>query len=188
MFKFTFNAIKDECTSTKMTIDGNPLIFQFCRNMLSDLYDINIEECRTIEDITSQLDDDIPIHFSLTSTNTPIHPNTYSFIKDLCKYLIDNNITPDNFENRFEHTDTFIENLVDKYSIIDDSNITKELGSNYLLISVLNTINFLNCDNNFHIEGSQNGYVLNIICKYCASPEVIKILQMNNTYNYSLEE
>jgi hypothetical protein len=182
MFKFEFNTKRSDNSIIENIIDMNPLRFKVSRNMIEDCYDIDILEYNNLDSLRTKFseDNDEPLILPMYSNDEPIHPNTYQFIDELCNYLFDNNITFNNYTDYFEKTREFISDLLDKLCIVDNT-FHQEFTKKELLINALNSVNFLNCDNNSYDENIDCSYVIEVMCNFCAQDHILQILSSVNT-------
>jgi hypothetical protein len=128
--------------------------------------------------------DDTEFEFSLTSDDTPIHQNTYAFIKELCAYLTDNSINADNWEDymasRQDYMSSrqvdiniadnmlgdYLEVLFDKYSVASIDEDRHNLFKCLLIVS-----NYTAIDNGCDHDTC---FVLNLLCAHYAHEIISK--------------
>lgn len=164
MFYGKFNVYDDSKIINK-THPINLMYFKTLRDMIGDCYDFDFT--KELEEQISNLSEE-ELQIKITSNENCIHQYSLQFIMELCDFLIINKINPDNFDDKFTTCEKFINDKLCNYCSDDKD-------KKFFYISVLNILDFLNCDNGFD---SEEPYVMDIMCRFVASPKNIAILQL----------
>jgi hypothetical protein len=158
---YSYNDASGVTTIMKEELKGDEYkIFRTLRNMVDDM---GI--------------DDTEFEFSLTSDETPIHQNTYAFIKELCAYLTENSINAENWEDYMASRQTdnniadnmlgdYLEELFDKYSVASIDEDRHNLFKCLLIVS-----NYAAIDNGYDHDTC---FVLNLLCAHYAHEIISK--------------
>lgn len=107
MFYFITKEPDNESFKQEVKLDDSILNFHVIRNMLDDC-NININNTSDIESYDNEI--------CLEWDKKLQHPKSFEFVYEICKYVIDNDITPDNYKIKIDNLNGCYEEIMEFFT------------------------------------------------------------------------